>query len=54
MFGLFKKKTEKEKLQLTYEKLMKQSFELSKIDRKASDQKVAEADDILKRMEELD
>ncbi|GGD94737.1 Lacal_2735 family protein [Maribacter cobaltidurans] len=52
MFGLFKKKTEKEKL--TYQKLMKEAFELSKSNRRASDEKYAEADELQKRMDALD
>lgn len=51
--GLFSKKTEKEKLQKEYEKLMKQSFELSKSNRKASDEKASEAHAILQKMESL-
>lgn len=51
--GLFGKKSEKEKLQKQYEKLMKQSFDLSKTDRQASDQKAAEADAIIKKIEAL-
>lgn len=54
MFGLFKKKSEKEKLQAQYEKLMKESFELSTINRSKSDDKAAEADAILKKMDALD
>ena len=53
MFGLFKKKTEKEKLEEQYRKLMEESFNLSKIDRKASDAKVAEAEAVLKKIETL-
>lgn len=53
MFGLFKKKTELKKLQEKYEKIMKQSFDLSTKDRRASDAKVAEADLILKEMERI-
>lgn len=53
MFGIFKKKSEKEKLQKTYEKLMKESFELSTINRSKSDAKAAEADEIMKRLEAL-
>jgi hypothetical protein len=34
-------------------KLMKESFELSKINRKASDEKYAEADEIMKDIEKL-
>lgn len=51
--GLFGKKSEKEKLQKQYEKLMKQSYELSKTNRKASDQKVAEAEEIAKKITDL-
>ncbi len=53
MFGLFKKKTEKEKLELEYKKLMKEAFELSKSNRSASDDKYAEADQIMKKIETL-
>lgn len=54
MFGLFKKKTEKEKLQAQYEKLMKESFELSTQNRSKSDAKAADADAVMKRIEVLD
>ena len=54
MFGLFKKKSEKEKLQEQYKKLLKDSFELSKSNRSASDAKQAEADVILKKIEALE
>ncbi|MDX1462144.1 MAG: Lacal_2735 family protein [Marinirhabdus sp.] len=53
MFGLFKKKSEEEKLQAQYEKLMKESFQLSSINRTKSDAKAAEADRIMKRIESL-
>jgi len=53
MFGLFKKKTEKEKLQENYNKLMKEAFELSKINRTASDNKYAQADAVQKKMDSL-
>ena len=53
MFGLFKKKTELEKLQEKYQKLMKEAFELSKINRSEGDSKYAEADEIQKRIEAL-
>ena len=53
MFGLFKKKTEVEKLQEKYEKLMKEAFDLSKINRSESDSKYAEADKIQKQIEAL-
>ena len=53
MFGLFKKKSEREKLVDKYNKLMKEAFELSKVNRTASDQKYAEADAIQKQMDSL-
>ena len=53
MFGLFKKKSEKEKLQEKYQKLMEESYRLSKTDRKAADLKYAEADELLKKIEAL-
>jgi len=53
MFGLFKKKTEREKLNNRYNKLMKEAFELSKINRTASDRKYAEADAIQKKIDSL-
>lgn len=53
MFGLFKKKTEKEKLQEQYEKLQKESFELSKTNRKLSDEKAYEAELVMKKIEKI-
>ena len=53
MFGLFKKKTEVEKLQKKYEKLMKEWHVLSTINRSESDKKYAEADIIAKQIEIL-
>ncbi|WP_394972317.1 Lacal_2735 family protein [uncultured Croceitalea sp.] len=53
MFGLFKKKTEVEKLQEKYKKLMEEAFDLSKINRSEGDSKYAEADKIQKQIEEL-
>jgi len=55
MFGwLFKKKTDREKLELQYKRLMVESYDLSKTDRRASDAKVAEAEKVAKMIEELD
>lgn len=51
MFGLFKKKSKLETLQDQYAKKMKEGFELSKINRAESDKKYAEADAILKKIE---
>ena len=53
MFGLFKKKSEKEKLQAKYKKLLKEAHTLSTTNRKMSDQKVYEADLVMKKIENL-
>lgn len=53
MFGLFKKKTEVEKLQEKYEKLMKEWHALSSTNRSESDKKYAEAEAIAKQIELL-
>lgn len=53
MFGFGGKKSKLQKLQKKHEKLMKQAFELSKTDRKASDEKYAEAEEIIKKIEDL-
>lgn len=51
MFGLFKKKSEKDKLEEKYRKLIDESYKLSHTNRTASDQKAAEADAVLKQIE---
>jgi hypothetical protein len=53
MFGLFKKKSEVEKLQEQYKKLMEEAYKLQSINRRDSDAKYLEADDILKNIEAL-
>lgn len=53
MFGLFKKKTPLEKLQEKYNKLTEEAYKLSKTDRKASDAKQAEANEVLKQIDAL-
>ena len=53
VFTLFKKKTEVEKLNKKYQKLMEESYRLSTTNRTASDQKAKEADDIIKQIELL-
>lgn len=50
----FLKSDPKKKLQKQYEKLLKESFDLSKTDRTASDRKRVEAEEISKQIEELD
>ncbi|SFN61741.1 hypothetical protein SAMN04487989_10250 [Bizionia echini] len=53
MFGLFKSKSEIEKLQKQYEIVMKDWHRLSTTDRKASDLKYAEAQQIADKIEAL-
>lgn len=54
MFGIFKKKSKLEKLQDKYNKLLEEAFNLSRTDRKASDQKTFEAEQVLKEIEALE
>jgi hypothetical protein len=54
MFGLFKKKSEKDKLYDQYEKLMAQSHALSKSNRTESDKKFAEAQEVTKAIEAIE
>lgn len=53
MFGLFKKKSEVEKLQDKYKKLMEDAYKLQSVNRSDSDQKYLEADNILKQIDLL-
>lgn len=53
MFNLFKKKSELEKLNDKYKKLLAESHRLSTTNRKESDIKYAEADKVLKQIEAL-
>ncbi|WP_452602693.1 Lacal_2735 family protein [Pontimicrobium sp. MEBiC06410] len=53
MFGLFKKKSEKEKLRAKYKKLLKEAHSLSSINRKLSDQKTFEAEEIITQLEKM-
>lgn len=54
MFGIFKRKTEKEKLLILYKKLKNEAFILSKIDRRKSDEKEKEANDILDAINKIE
>ena len=53
MFGIFKKQTEKEKLDKQYKKLLDEAYKLSHRDRQASDAKMAEAEEIGRRLSQL-
>ena len=52
MFGIFKKDPRKA-LQKQYKSLMEESYRLSTVDRMQSDLKRAEAEEVLKKMDEL-
>ena len=54
MFGLFKKKSEVDKLQDQYKKLMADYHRLSTTDRAASDAAYAKADEISKKIDALE
>ena len=54
MFGIFKKKSEVEKLQDSYKKLMEEAFKLQSINRSDSDQKYLEADAVLNKIEAIE
>lgn len=54
MFGLFKKKSPKDKLQQEYRKLLEEAHRLSTINRAESDKTAAKADEVLKKIEALD
>ncbi|MBM3169638.1 MAG: Lacal_2735 family protein [Algoriphagus sp.] len=53
MFGLFKKKTEKEKLQESYAKMMAEAYKLSHSNRTAADKLMAEAEELAKKIDAL-
>jgi hypothetical protein len=51
MFNLFKRKTERERLEAKYRRLLAEAHRLSTSNRAASDLKRAEAEEVLKRMD---
>lgn len=53
MFGIFKKKSKIELLEKKYQNLLKESYKLSTINRKASDAKAVEAEQVIKEIEDL-
>ena len=53
MFGIFKKKSEIEKLEIKYQKLINEAYTLSTSNRRLSDIKTAEANEVLLQMELL-
>ena len=53
MFGLFKKKSEKDKLEELYRKKKEQAFRMSRTNRKEGDRLEMEANDILTKIDKL-
>ena len=53
MFGWLKGKTEEEKLAVQYKELLKQAYDLSTVDRAASDLKRAEAEEVGKLLDQI-
>jgi hypothetical protein len=51
MFGLFKKKTEGEKLQEKYKELLERAHKISHSNRTESDRLMAEAEEIAKKID---
>lgn len=54
MFGLFKKKSEVDKLRDKYKALLSEAHKLSTSNRKLSDEKTAEANEVLNKIEALE
>ncbi|MFZ1807382.1 MAG: Lacal_2735 family protein [Cyclobacteriaceae bacterium] len=54
MFNFFKKKSESERLQIKYKKLLSEAYKLSHTNRTLSDQKIAEAEAVGKEIESMD
>ena len=52
--GIFKKKTEEDRLRKQYKRLMEEAYRISRTDRKASDKKYAEADAVMQRIHEIE
>ena len=53
MIKIFKKKSEVEKLNIKYQKLLAEAHKLSTSSRRLSDSKIAQANEILKQIELL-
>ncbi len=54
LFNMFRKKSEKEKLESKYKQLLKEAHALSKYNRRKSDEKYAEADQVIKEIESIE
>ncbi|WP_114749035.1 Lacal_2735 family protein [Pleomorphovibrio marinus] len=53
MFGLFKKKSEKDKLSEQYRKLLEKAHKVSHSDRTEADKITAEAEEVAKKIDKL-
>ncbi|MCC5937210.1 MAG: Lacal_2735 family protein [Lunatimonas sp.] len=53
MFGLFKKKSEKERLADEYKMLMEKAHKMSHSNRKAADKLMEEAENVAKKIDKL-
>jgi hypothetical protein len=53
MFGILKKKSEKEKLQETYNKLLENAYKVSHFSRTDADKIMAEAEEVGKKIDLL-
>ena len=53
MFGLFKRKSKVEKLELKYRSLLEEAYKLSTINRSMSDAKTFEANQVLKEIDQI-
>ncbi len=53
MFGIFKKQSKSEKLNRQYKKLLNDAYILSKTNRRASDAKMVEANQLLAQLETI-
>ncbi|MEN2281641.1 Lacal_2735 family protein [Algoriphagus sp. SE2] len=54
MFGLFKKKSKIDLLNEKYQKLQKEAYQLSTVNRTESDKKQAEAEEVLNEIKSLE
>lgn len=54
MLGFLRPKSKKDKLENKYKKLLEEAFKLSHTNRTASDQKMAEANKLLREIEKLE
>jgi hypothetical protein len=54
MFGFLKRKSPRERLEAEYQRRLEEAHRLSHVDRRRSDEKAAEAEEIRLRLEAMD